>query len=486
MYIIVSKDMAKYEVELIIYIMVKLRFLGATECVTGSCHLLTVDDKNILLDCGLFQSHDTNKYDNEVFDFNPEEIDYVVLSHSHVDHSGRIPLLFKRGFKGKVICTSPTKDLCEYLLKDTAKIQGEETYFNNLSRQKENLEPLIPLYEEKDVNAALDKFIVYNYGEEIILEDNIKIILKDAGHILGSAICEILIKVNASKWNKLIYSGDLGNINKDILNDPQNHIKGDFLIIESTYGNKIHEVEDNYPKFLEIVRETMNREGNLIIPCFSLGRTQEIIYMLNSAIESGEIKGCNVYVDSPLASNITKIFRKYEDYFDRDAKLLIKRGDDPMEFKGLHFTESTEESQKLDSVKSRAVIIVAGGMYDGGRVSKHLRNSLARSECGIIITSYQGNKSIGSNLLKGDKEVSIGGENIEVKAKIHYIGGLSGHADKKGLINWVESMNSVPKKIFIVHGEGENIESLAKELKFKNYNIYVPKYSEESELMDNF
>ncbi|MEG1255973.1 MBL fold metallo-hydrolase [Clostridium sp.] len=463
----------------------KLKFLGATKCVTGSCHLLTANNKNILLDCGLFQSHDLDKYDNDIFNFNPRDIDYVVLSHSHVDHSGRIPLLFKRGFEGKVICTNPTKDLCEYLLKDAARIQGEETYFNNLSRQKKNLEPLMALYEEKDVEVAIDNFWGYDYNEEIILESDVKVVFRDAGHILGSAICEILIKNHEGKWIKLVFSGDLGNVDRYILKNPEVNVKSDFLIIESTYGDKIHEAEDNYPEFLKIVKNTMEGEGNLIIPCFSLGRTQEIIYMLNKLVENGEVKGCNVYVDSPLASNITKIFKKYENYFDRESKLLIKKGDNPLEFTGLHFVENNEESQKLHHIKSRAIIIVAGGIYDGGRVSKHLKNNLTREECGIIITSYQGNKSIGSKLLKGRKEITIGGDQLKVKSKIHYIGGLSGHADKIGLLKWVENMKSVPEKIFVVHGEGKNIESFTNELKSKNYNVYMPEFSQEIKLSDN-
>lgn len=464
---------------------IKLKFLGATKCVTGSSHLLTIDDKNILLDCGLFQSNDLKTYSNNILNINPKEIDYIILSHSHVDHSGRIPLLFKLGFKGKVICTEPTKDLCEYLLKDAARIQEEETYFRNLSRYNKDVEPIKSLYSDEDVEKALKSFYTYGYDEEIILEDNIKIIFRDAGHILGSAICEILIKNYGENWIKLIYSGDIGNINRYIMNNPEKELKGDFLIIESTYGDKVHEEKDNYSKFLKIARETMEEQGNLIVPCFSLGRTQEIIYMLNNFIESGQVKGCNVYIDSPLASGITRIFKKYEEYFDREAKSLIKEGDDPMDFRGLHFVENSDEAKRVYEVKSKAIIIVAGGVYDGGRISQHLKNNLPRQECGILITSYQGNKSLGSKLLKGNKRIKIGGENIDVKAKIHYMDGMSGHADKIGLYNWVSSMIEKPKKVFVVHGEGKNIESFTMKLKGEGYEVVTPAFLDEFTLEIN-
>ncbi|WP_346913647.1 MBL fold metallo-hydrolase [Clostridium sp.] len=464
---------------------IKLKFLGATRCVTGSSHLLTVNDKKILLDCGLFQSNDLKTYSNDILNVDPKEVDYIVLSHSHVDHSGRIPLLFKLGFQGKVICTEPTKDLCEYLLKDAARIQQEETYFENLSRHGKGVKALTPLYDEEDVELALKNFYTYGYNEEILLEENIKVIFRDAGHILGSAICEILVKSRGESWIKLIYTGDIGNINRDILNNPSKELQGDFLIIESTYGDKMHEEKDNYSKLLKIVKDIMGYNGNLIIPCFSLGRTQEIIYMLNSFIESGQVKDCNVYVDSPLASEITKIFRKYKEYFDKEAKALIKKGDDPMNFKGLHFIENSDDAKKVYEVKSKSIIIVAGGVYDGGRIAKHLRNNLPRPECGILITSYQGNKSIGSKLLKGNKRIKLNGETIDVKGKIYYMDGLSGHADKVGLYNWVNSMKEKPKEVFLVHGEGRNLESFTSKLKSENYSVITPDFLDEFALRIN-
>jgi len=457
----------------------KIKFLGATKCVTGSCHLLTINDTKILLDCGLFQSHDSDEYDNEVFDFEPEDIDFVILSHSHVDHSGRIPLLFKRGFRGKIICTKPTVDLSEYLLKDAAKIQGEDTYFENLERQKKDMEPLQALYELKDVEEVLNHFNGYDYNEIIELTESIRVTFRDAGHILGSAICEILVNNIDGDSTKIVFSGDIGNKNKDILKDPHCVVNADYLIMESTYGNKTHEEKDVYPEFLNIARTTMENGGNLIIPCFSLGRTQEVIYMLNKFIEEGELSNCFVYIDSPLAASLTEIFKKYEDYFDGESKKLIAKGDDPLSFKGLHFVNTSEEREEVQKVKSRAIIIVAGGLHQGGRVANHLKNNLSREECGIIITSYQGSASIGSKLLKGEKQLKILGDPVEVKAKVHYIGGLSCHADKEGLLQWVESMVERPKKIFLVHGEEENIEVFNKKLVQNGYDAITAEHLQE-------
>lgn len=462
--------------------MVKIKFLGAAKCVTGSCHMVIIDDINILFDCGLFQGHDEGDYDNEELQFDPKDIDFVILSHSHVDHSGRIPLLFNRGFKGRVICTKPTVDLSECLLKDAAKIQGEDTYFENLERMKKDLKPLQPLYEIKDVEEAIKYFEGFDYEEIIKLTDNIELKFHDAGHILGSAICELLINNLSGELTRLVFTGDIGNTNKDILKDPQTGLKADYLIMESTYGDKVHNEKDVYPEFLDIAKTTIEAGGNLVIPCFSLGKTQEIIYMLNKFVEEGKLKGCLVYVDSPLASSLTEIFKKYEEYFDRAAQRLIAKGDDPLSFNGLHFIKTNEEAEEVQHVKKKAIIIVAGGFHDGGRVATHLKNNLSREECGIIITSYQGRSSIGSKLLKGEKNVKISGENMEVKAKVHYIGGLSCHADKEGLFKWIETLEKKPRKVFLVHGEEENIQSFNGKLVQNGYDAITVEYLQEIEV----
>lgn len=447
----------------------KIKFLGATKCITGSCHLLEINEKQILLDCGLFQGHDTKLYENDKFYFDPREIDLVILSHCHLDHCGRIPLLYKRGYKGKVISTKPTVDLCEYLLKDTAKILKEEGE--------------APLFEEKDVEEAIKSFCGYEYNEEIIIDKDIKLVLREAGHVLGSAICEILIKEKDCKEIKLLYSGDLGNSDKDILKDPSFGMDADYLITESTYGGKIHKREDNNFKLFKIIKKTMDSGGNLIIPCFSLGRTQEIIYMLNKYVESGTLTNCHVYVDSPLASALTEIFKKYEDYFDRESKIMLAKGDDPLEFKGLHFVD--KEEIDFDNVKRGAVIITAGGVGLGGRAANQIRKNIERRECGIIITAYKGSNSIGSKLLRGIKQIEILGEVMKVSASIYYLGGLSQHADRRGLLNWIGKLKKRPERIFLVHGEGKNIISFSKALKERKYKCEIAEFLQEIEIKDN-
>lgn len=464
---------------------VKIRFLGAAKCVTGSCHMVSIEDVNILFDCGMFQSNDEEQYDNEKIEFEPENINFLVLSHSHVDHSGRIPFLFKKGFKGRVLCTKPTIDLCECLLKDAAKIQGEETYFENLDRQKKGLEALQPIYEIGDVEEAIKHFEGFEYGEIIKLTDTIQLKFEDAGHILGSAICELFVNEPSGKVTKLIFSGDIGNKNKDILKDPKTGFEADYLIMESTYGDKSHDVKDVYPQFLQIAKNTMEAGGNLIIPCFSLGRTQEIIYMLNKFVEEGKLQGCSVYIDSPLASSLTEIFKKYEEYFDKAAQRLIEKGDDPLNFEGLHFVRTNEEAQEAQNVKEKAIIIVAGGLHEGGRVANHLKNNLTREECGVIITSYQGRNSLGSRLLKGEKKVRISGEDLEVKAKVHYMGGLSCHADKDGLLQWISGFTKKPEKVFLVHGEEENIQCFNEKLVQLGYDAITVDYLQEIDMNSN-
>ena len=451
----------------------KIEFLGATKCVTGSCHLLKVGDVNILLDCGLFQGQDSDEYNNELFSFKPEEINFIILSHSHIDHSGRIPLLFKNGCKGRVICTKPTIDLSEYILKDAAKIQGEETYFKNLERKRSNLEPLTPIYELEDVDEALRHFEGYDYNETIKLTDNIKLVFRDAGHILGSAISEIKIKEDNNEV-KIVFSGDLGNKNKDILKDPQICEGGDYVIMECTYGDKVHEEKDVYPEFLLIAKKTIEDGGNLIIPCFSLGRTQEIIYMLNRFVESGSLNNCKVYVDSPLATSLTEIFKRYEEYFDKEARMLISLGDDPLNFNGLHFIKTNEDLKELEKIKNGAIIIAAGGV----RLSKHLTRNLPREECSIIITAYKGKNSYGGKLLNGENTIKVSGKMVDVKSKVYYIGGLSCHADREGLFQWINSMDKKPKKIFLVHGEEESICAFKEKLVQNEYDAITVEYGQ--------
>lgn len=458
----------------------KIKFLGAAGCVSGSCHLITIEDKKILLDCGLFQGKDAKDNENEKFHFNPKDIDAVILSHAHMDHSGRIPLLYKLGFRGPVICTNGTKDLCSSMLIDCANIFLHEVSFKNKKREKKGLPLLKPLYEIEEVEGCLKLFKGYGYEEEINLFPNITLTLKDAGHLLGSALCEILVNPQKTNNIKLIFSGDIGNVNLPILKDPEYIVSGDYVIMETTYGAEEHkDIKANLHELVEIIKQTIERKGNVIIPSFSVGKTQEVIYALNKYIENGEIKNCKVYVDSPLASKTTEIFKKYEEYFDMEAKALIEKGDDPLVFKELNFTESVEDSVNLKKINSGLVIIAASGMCEGGRVIHHLKNNLNREECSVVFVGYQAEGTLGKKILGGERKVSILGEEIAVKAQIYTLEGLSGHADKNVLLAWLEKFSNKPKKVFLVHGEGINIKSFNREITLKGYNSIIPAKNQE-------
>jgi metallo-beta-lactamase family protein len=461
----------------------KIKFLGAAECVTGSCHLLSVNNHKILLDCGLYQGGDSKGNENHNFEFNPQDIDVVILSHAHMDHSGRIPLLFKYGFKGKVICTKGTKDLCNSMLLDCAHILVNETNWKNKKRARKGLELIVPLYDIKDSELCLRNFEGYNYDEEITLFPDVKLVFRDAGHLLGSAICEILINNHESDSKKLVYSGDIGNVNLPILKDPTSISEADFVIMETTYGNKEHKaVEENFQELVNIIKDTFNQGGNVIIPSFSVGRTQEVIYVLNKYVEQGQIPRCKVYIDSPLASKTTEVFKNHQEYFDGEAKELLEKGDNPLEFKGLSFTETAEESMSLNGVNG-IIIIAASGMCEGGRIVHHLKHNLWREECAVVFVGYQAEGTLGRNILNGDKEVKILGEEISVKAKIYNLEGLSGHADKVVLLNWLNGFKTKPLKVFLVHGESDNIKSFNREISTKGYNSVIPKKNEVFDLL---
>lgn len=438
----------------------KIKFCGANNCITGSSHLLCINDKKILLDCGLFQGKDCKKHDNGKFLFDPKEISVVILSHAHIDHSGRILELYKNGFKGKIVCTKPTVDLCKILLDDCENLNGIENI------------------NDENIKSYFKNFIGYDYEQRIDIDENISIMFKDAGHILGSAICEIMIN-NI----KVIYSGDIGNEDLLIINDPNKIYYGDYLILEGTYGDKIHNVKENEFDILTgIIKKTVKRNGNVVIPAFSLGRTQEIIYTLNKFMERDKnLKDVEVYVDSPMASKITEVFEKNKKYFDKEAKKFLSNGDDPLEFKNLHFIDDIEISKNLKNKKG-IVIIASSGDCKGGRVIHHIRNNIEDSNSSIVFVCAQGNKTLGKEILQGKANVSILNQLFMVKCYIYNLQSLSGHADKNSLINWVCNFKRKPKKIFLVHGEKCALCELKDNLEKKGFNVEVPSFGEEREI----
>lgn len=451
----------------------KIEFYGAAGCVTGSCHLLKVKDKNILLDCGMYQGKDERERGNETFNFNPKDIDYVILSHAHTDHSARIPLLYKQGFKGDVICTEGTLDLCNVMLADSGHILESEAEWKNRKRLRQGLPPIEPLYTAKIAQVAMYLFKGYPYDQWIELFDGFKVRFRDAGHLLGSAIIEMLIDEN-KKQTKLVYTGDLGNKDIPILRAPAIIDYADYVLMETTYGDRLHsnlssELED----LAKIIKDTLKRGGNVIIPSFAVGRTQEVLYTLNKYVEENVLKGVSVYVDSPLAAESTAIFSRYHKYYDEEATKLLSSGDDPLSFKGLTFIKSAEESVNLNKLQGGAIIISASGMCEAGRIKHHLKHNLWRKESSIVFVGYQAEGTLGRSISEGAKKVKIFGEEIAVNAKIYTLHGLSGHADRNGLLGWLEAFKAKPKKVLLVHGDASAMSSFNELLISKGYSTFI-------------
>lgn len=464
----------------------KLQFLGAAGCVTGSCHLLKVNGKKVLLDCGLYQGKDEKEKGNENFEFNPKEIDYVILSHAHIDHSGRIPLLYKRGFKGEVICTEATRDLCSVMLPDSGHIMEMEVEWKNRKRIRQGLEPIEPLYTAKLAEISIYLFRSCAYNKWIEVFEGLKVRFKDAGHLLGSSIVELKIKEKDKNEVKLVFSGDLGNKNLPIIKDPTYIDSADYVIMETTYGDRIHEkIENEFEQLVKIIRTTFKRGGNVIIPSFAVGRTQEVLYALNKYIEAEKLKDINVYVDSPLAYASTKIFEKYCEVYDDEAKRILESGNNPLYFEGLKFSESPEESARINKIQSGALVISASGMCEAGRIKHHLKHNLWRKECSIVFVGYQAEGTLGRAILDGTKKVRIFGEEIAVNAEVYALQGLSGHADQSGLLDWLKGFKTKPKEILLVHGDEEARTEFKKLAEANEFKCRIMKSGESYIINDN-
>lgn len=446
----------------------KIKFCGASTGVTGSCHLLTSGEHKILLDCGQFQggkAQDALNY--EKFPFEPSEIECVVLSHAHIDHCGRLPLLTKRGFEGKIYCTDATADLLSVMLKDSAYIHEKETEWKNRKAERAGREQVEPLYTIEDAEKTFSLVSPILYDQQIEINSDMKIVFNDAGHILGSAITELWVTED-DKESKIVFSGDLGMEGRPILRDPTYIKKADYVIMETTYGNRIHkELGSGVEKLIEIILNTTRRGGNVVIPSFAVGRTQELIYELNRFYDSNneyrkELDKIFVYIDSPMATTATEIFRRNAQVFDEETREYILKGDNPLEFKNLKFTRSSKESQDLNFNKEPKIIISASGMCEAGRIRHHLKHNLWNPKNSIVFVGYQGQGTLGRSLVEGIKMVTLFGEEIQVNAEIHNLEGFSGHADQNGLFAWLAHFEQKPKQIFLVHGEEESKKDFAK------------------------
>lgn len=463
----------------------KISFLGAAKTVTGSCFHIETDTCSFLVDCGMFQGSSADEARNhDPFPFNPADLDFVVLTHAHVDHSGRLPKLYIDGFQGPIFATKATAELCAIMLPDSGHIQEFENEWVNRKRERAGLPPVRPLYTVRDAIDCIRLFKRVRYYEEIRINDRIRMKFNDGGHLLGSSIVELWVRENGREI-KLVFSGDLGNRDMPILRDPDIIESADYVFIESTYGNREHVRSDNKAdKFLEIIRSTKEKGGNVIIPSFAVGRTQEIIYELFKQHEKNDeelkqLLQIPVYVDSPLAVSATEVFRNNLDCFDEEAREYIKNGDNPLDFPGLRFTRSAEESKALNESKESLIIISASGMCEAGRIKHHLKHNLWRKESSIVFVGYQAAGTLGRRILDGAKKVRIFGEEINVDARVEMLEGLSGHADQTGLISWLKSFRQKPRNIFVVHGEEEAVKQFG-DLIFRELDIVpiAPEYGE--------
>lgn len=460
----------------------KITFLGATKTVTGSNILIETKDKKFLLDCGLYQGQQKEiMLNTEEFMFNPAEIDFVILSHAHIDHSGRIPKLFINGFKGPVYATKATCDLCEIMLPDSGYIQESEVEWLNRKRKREGKHDVPPLYTYQDAVDSLVLLERVNYDEIIPITKDIRFRLRDAGHMLGSSIVELWVTEDG-KEQKIVFTGDLGNNAIPLLREPTMIDDADILIMESTYGNRIHDKkEDKAEEFLNIVSDTLEKGGNVIIPSFAVGRTQEILYEIQRSKQNenkefrrrfDEIMDAPVFVDSPLAISATEVFLKNLDCLDEFVQQDIAEGKKPLEFPGLKFTPTVEESRALNESANQSIIISASGMCEVGRIKHHLKHNLWRSDSTVLFVGYQAIGTLGRKIVDGAKNVKIFGEEITVNARVEYIEAFSGHADQNGLLRFIESFKSRPKQIYLVHGDEEAQIDLADKI-VQEYKIPV-------------
>lgn len=437
----------------------KIKFCGAALGVTGSCHLLTIENHKILLDCGQFQGGKSIEAMNyEPFPFEPSEIECVILSHAHIDHCGRLPLLIKQGFRGNIYCTDATSQLLDIMLKDSGYIHEKEAEWKNKKAIRAGKKQVEPLYTYNDALNTLKYVKPVLYDQLIEINDAIKIVFNDAGHILGSAITEIWATENG-KTSKIVYSGDIGVMGRPILRDPTIIKKADVVIMETTYGNRLHpKNQGNIETLIDIVLKTVKRGGTVVIPSFAVGRTQELIYEFNRYYEENsdikkKLEGIKVYIDSPMATNATQVFKENAQVFDEEAREYLMKGDNPLEFTNLKFTKTTQESQYLNMDTTPKIIISASGMCEAGRIRHHLKHNLWNSKSSIVFVGYQAEGTLGRNIIDGVKDVTLFGESVHINAEIYNLQGFSGHADQEGLLSWIMGFEQKPKQLFLVHGE---------------------------------
>jgi metallo-beta-lactamase family protein len=461
----------------------RLRFLGAARNVTGSRYLLEVDDTQILVDCGLYQERQFASRNWDPFDVPPASIDAVLLTHAHLDHCGLLPKLVKEGFKGRIYCTAATAEIARIILLDAANIQEEDAAYKRKRHKKEGRKGPHgdgPLYTVADAEACTPLFAPVPYAQEVPISPAVHATFSEAGHVLGSSFINVTVQQNG-ETRDVLFSGDVGRMHRPIIRDPDPVKDGDYILVESTYGDRLHDDRaDIKTTIADVINTTKTAGGNIIVPSFALERSQELLYHIHALLHENVIPHIMVFLDSPMASAITKVFRRHSELFDAEMRRLLQIKESPFEFPGLTFTETTKESKAINSIRGTIVVIAGSGMCTAGRIKHHLVNNIARPECTIMFVGYQAVGTLGRRIVDGDREVRILGENYPVKARIVQIPGFSAHADRDELLHWLSSLPKPPRKLFIVHGEAESAKHFGQYVHEKTgWDVLVPDYREE-------
>lgn len=458
----------------------RLKFIGGASSVTGSCYHLSTGGKKILVECGMRQGDDSAEANQREFPFDPKEVDLVIITHAHIDHSGMLPRLYREGFRGTVVMTPATRDVVEPLLFDSAEIQADDAVWLTRKALRAGKKPVEPLYTSEDVRGMLPLITVMPYGRVFDAVDGLKCRFLDAGHILGSASVEVSF-TSEGKERKIVFSGDIGKTGNPIVRDPERPVEADYVVMESTYGSRDHRpIGESIDELAGVIKSTFKQGGNVYIPSFAVGRTQDLLYVLNRLARDGRLYRTDVYLDSPLAEEITRVYVAHPECYDEEAREFFTTG--AVDSIRLHFTRTVRESMALNRRKSGAVVIAGSGMCQGGRIRHHLKHNLWRRECSVVFVGYQARGTLGRKIVDGARAVRILGDDVAVLSSIHTINGFSAHAGRSELIDWLGALETTPR-IYLVHGEDESEESLAEGIRERHgFEVVCPKDGESVEL----
>lgn len=463
---------------------IKLTFLGAAQNVTGSRYLVEANDTIFLVDCGLYQERELRGRNWEPFPIPPQSLDAVLLTHAHLDHCGLLPKLSREGFHGPICCTAATAEITEIILMDSAKLQQEDADFKRRRHQREGRKgpyPEIPLYTTDDAKASFPLFSPIPYGETVEIGKGVEVSFHDAGHILGSSMIRVSVRQNGEE-RTILFSGDIGGWDKPILRDPTLFEEADYVLVESTYGDRLHERSENTASELaEVVNTTVKAGGNIVIPSFALERAQDLLYYLNKSLLEDRIPHLMVFVDSPMAVSVTQVFKHHPELFDEEMSELLRRRKSPFDFPGLNLVRTIDESKAINRITGSVIIIAGSGMCTGGRIKHHLVNNITRSESTILFVGYQAVGTLGRQIVDGAKEVRILGQYYPVRARVLQLNGLSAHADREQLLKWLSSLRMPPKRLFVTHGEPSASQHFASLVRGKTgWEIAIPRYQDEA------